>query len=106
MYKGFEHIVSNPHPSQVQDILSFKKIKLNDYQKAVRWERCGRKIATGEYRTVQPIVLPTDKSELPNDMEYLKTLVMQLGVRASTVDTENYHLKTKLASLSPVDKFV
>ena len=106
VYKGFEHVVSNPHPSQVQDILSFKKIKLNDYQKAVRWERCGRKSANEEYRTIQPIVLPVHKSELPNDMEYLKLLVMKLGVRASTIETENYHLKTKLASLSPVDKFV
>jgi hypothetical protein len=104
--RGYEQLVVNPHPSQIQDVLSFKKIKLSDLQKAVRWENCGRKKANNEYRTNKPIVLPVHKDELPNDVEYLKLLVMQLGVRANVVDTENYYLKTKLASLSPVDKFV
>jgi hypothetical protein len=104
--RGYEELVVNPHPSQIQDVLSFKKIKLSDLQKAVRWENCGRKQANNEYRTNKPIVLPVHKDELPNDVEYLKLLVMRLGVRANVVDTENYHLRTKLASLSPVDKFV
>ena len=104
--KGYEKLVVNPHPSQIQDILSFKNIRLSVRQKAVRWDECGRKKAHNEYRTNKPIVLPVHKDELPNDLEYLKLLVMQLGVRANVVDTENHHLRTKLASLSPVDKFV
>ena len=104
--KGRERIVSNPHPSLIQDVLSKKKPNLTAHQMAVRWRDCGKRKTLQDYRSLEPIVLPCNISDLPNDVEYLKQLVMKLGVRASTLETKNHHLETQVASLSPIDRFI
>jgi hypothetical protein len=99
-------IVSNPHTSLIQDVLSKKKTNLTSYEKAVRWKNCGKRNALLEYRTLEPIVLSCDLSDLPNDIAYLKKLVMKLGVRASTFETKNHHLEKEVASLSGTNKYI
>jgi hypothetical protein len=103
--KGREVIVSNPHPSLIQDVLSKKKTNLTNFEKAVRWRDCGKRRVLQDYKTLEPIVLSCDLSDLPNDIAYLKKLVMKLGVRASMFESKNHRLEKQVASLSSTDKF-
>jgi hypothetical protein len=103
--KGREVIVSNPHPSLIQDVLSKKKTNLTNFEKAVRWRDCGKRRVLQDYKTLEPIVLSCDLSDLPNDIGYLKNLVMKLGVRASMVESRNHRLEKQVALLSSTDKF-
>jgi hypothetical protein len=104
--KGREVIVSNPHPSLIQDVLSRKKTNLTSFEKAVRWDNCGKRKVLRDYRTLEPIVLSCDLSDLPNDIAYLKKLVMKLGVRASMFESKNHRLEKQVASLSSTDKHI
>jgi hypothetical protein len=100
---GREVIVSNPHPSLIQDVLSKRKTNLTNFEQAVRWRDCGKRRVLQDYKTSEPIVLSCDISNLPNNVAYLKNLVMKLGVRASLAESRNHRLEKQVALLSSTD---
>ena len=107
--KSWDTIVSNPHISLVQEVLSKgkkKKTKLTGRERAVKWDNCGRRKVLQKYRSLEPIVLPCNISELPNDIFKLKKLVMKVGVRASAYELTNHYLEKQLASIVGTNKYI
>ena len=98
--------VSNPHISLIQDVLSKKKPKLTSREKAIRWDKCGRRKVLQDYKSLEPIVLSCNLSDLPDDIPYLKKLVMKLGVRASSYELKNHYLEKEVASLVGTNKYI